>query len=70
MLLKNTKSGREMLKCALPQKTRRQEGIPLNKVWLRVARPSMRPFARASSSQMEGRSASTATPHEKWRWIS
>ena len=53
-----------------PPKTRRKEGSPLNKVWLRVASPSMCPFARSTSSHMGGRSASPATLHAKHSWIS
>ena len=68
--LKNAKSGREALKFSLPSKTRRQEGSPLNKVWLRVARPSMHPFVQATSSQMRGGSESPATLHSKRRWSS
>ena len=66
----NAKSGREALKCALPPKTLWKQGIPLNKVWLKVASPSMRPFARATSSHMGERSKSPATPHAKRRWSS
>ena len=53
-----------------PPKTRRKEGSPLNKVWLRVASPSMRPFMGATSSHMGGRSAYPVTPHVKQRWSS
>ena len=56
--------------CALPPKTRQQEGIPINKFWLRAASPSMRSFAQTTSSQMGWRSESPATPHAKRRWSS
>ena len=66
----NANSGMEVLKCALPPNILQQEGIPLNKVWLRVASPYMRPFIRATSSHMGGRSTSPATPHANPKWIS
>ena len=68
--LTDARSGKEALKCALPPKTRQQEGSPLNKVWLRVTSPLMRPFKRTTSSQMGGRSASSATLYASWRWSS
>ena len=68
MFLTNSKSGREALKCALPPKTRQQEGIPLKKVWLRVASPYVRPFTRSTSSQRGVRSSYFATQHVKQRW--
>ena len=61
VFLTNSESGTEALKCALPLKTLRQEGSPLNKVWLRVAIPSTRPFMRATYYQMGERSTSPAT---------
>ena len=68
--LTNSKSGMEALKCDLPLNNRWQEGIPLNKVCLRVVSPSMRPFAQSTFSQMGGRSESPSTPHVNQRWSS
>ena len=58
------------MKCTLPPNTLHQEGIPLNKVWLRVTSPSMQPFAWDTSSHMGGRPKYPATPHAKGGWSS
>ena len=49
-LLMNARSGREALKFDLPPKTLRQEGIPINKVGLRVIIPSVQPLMQTTSS--------------------
>ena len=63
----NDRSGREALKCALTPKTRRQEGSPLNKVWLRLTSPYMLTFTQDASSHIGGRSTSPDTSHAKQR---
>ena len=66
----DARSGREALKCALPPKTLRKEGILLNKVWLRLSSPLVHPFMQATSSQMGGRYSYPVTLYVKQRWSS
>ena len=66
--LTRASNGREALKCALPPNTRRQDGRPLIRAWLRVVSPSVLFRPSATASQRGGRSSSPATPHAKRRW--
>ena len=63
--MKNTRIGREALKCTLPSKTLIHKVVPLRSSWLSEVIPYVSPFYLSTSSQMGARSPSPSNLHMK-----